>query len=391
MTIQPTKKTAAKLKRRRFGWILPMGMLVPASVLFIGITGHVQQTRAQKDFQKNTSQTIVEFVRIKPRESVYELVLPGNLMAVHQTTLNARATGYIGRWLVDIGDSVKEGELLAEIVTPDLDQELTQAQHTLQQAQANYELTQVNAQRGDQLVRRGVISKEENDTDQANYRAAAATVKADKASVDRLAALEQFKRVVAPFSGTITSRQIDVGTLVTADSASSGTPLYTIAATNPLNVFVNVPQSDAPSIHVGLKVKLLVEEYPTRDFEATVVRTAGALDPNSRTLNTEMQIENDDGALFAGMYAQLKFALTSHARPNVIPANAFAFRKEGSQVALLTNDNKIHWQDVKVGRDFGTELEVLSGVKEHDAIVVNPTDDLTEGLTVVARPIQDQK
>lgn len=385
------EKNDAPAEGRKGGmlrWTLPVGLLVPAGVLLIGVTGHVEQRKAQEDFAKKTSQVTVEVMRVGPRKDELELILPGNLMAVHQTTLNARATGYISRWLVDIGDNVKEGQLLAEIVTPDLDQELSQAQHQLQTAQANYELTRVNAQRGTQLVTRGVIAKEENDTDQANYRGADATVKADQANVDRLVALEAYKRVTAPFTGTITSRQIDVGTLVNAGSGSSGTPLYTIAATNPLNIFVNVPQSDAPSIHVGQKVKLLVQEYPNRDFVATVVRTAGALDPASRTLNTEMQIENDDGALFAGMYVQLKFSLNSKERPVVIPANAFAFRTEGSQVAMVTADSKVHWQTIEVGRDFGTEMEILSGLKANDQIVVNPSDDLTEGLAVVTKPVR---
>jgi membrane fusion protein (multidrug efflux system) len=160
--------------------------------------------------------------------------------------------------------------------------------------------------------------------------------------VNRLLALEAFKQVTAPFAGRITARQIDVGSLVNVGSGSPGTPLYTVAQTNPLNIFANVPQSDAPSVHEGLKVRLLVEEYPTRNFEATVVRTADALDPASRTLNTEMQIANDDGALFSGMYAQLEFTLRDAGSPIVIPASAFVFGADGSKVATLTKDSRVH-------------------------------------------------
>ena len=367
-------------------WGVLVGVLILAALLGVGVAGHLQQRRAQAEFAAKTSAVAVEFVRVHRREKPIELTLPGNIEAVHQTTLNARVTGYVARWLVDIGDTVKEGQLLAEIATPDLDEELAQARHELQEAQANYEIARVTGQREAELERQQVISREENDTAQSAFQAAAATVLADQSNVNRLLALESFKQVTAPFAGRITARQIDVGSLVNVGSGSTGTPLYTIAQTNPLNIFVNVPQSDAPSIHDGLKVRLLVEEYPARNFEATVVRTADALDPASRTLNTEMQIANDDGALFAGMYAQLEFTLLDALSPIVIPASAFVFGADGSKVATLTKDSRVHWQKIVIGRDFGTEMEVLSGLQDNDAVILNPVDDLTEGLTVLAKP-----
>ena len=367
-------------------WGVLVGVLILAALLGVGVAGRLQQRRAQAEFAAKTSAVAVEFVRVHRREKPIELTLPGNIEAVHQTTLNARVTGYVARWLVDIGDTVKEGQLLAEIATPDLDEELAQARHELQEAQANYEIARVTGQREAELERQQVISREENDTAQSAFQAAAATVLADQSNVNRLLALESFKQVTAPFAGRITARQIDVGSLVNVGSGSTGTPLYTIAQTNPLNIFVNVPQSDAPSIHDGLKVRLLVEEYPARNFEATVVRTADALDPASRTLNTEMQIANDDGALFAGMYAQLEFTLLDALSPIVIPASAFVFGADGSKVATLTKDSRVHWQKIVIGRDFGTEMEVLSGLQDNDAVILNPVDDLTEGLTVLAKP-----
>ena len=345
-------------------WLLLIAVLVRPVALVFGIAGHIRQMRAQEDFAAKMSEVSVEFVRVHPNDKPVELVLPANIEAVHQTTLFARATGYIARWLVDIGDTVTEGQLLAEIVAPDLDQELAQAQHQLQQAQANYEIARVTAVRWEQLWQKQVVSKEENDTDQAAYHAAEATMNADKANVERLMALEAFKNVTAPFAGRITARLIDIGTLVSAGSGSAGTTLYQIAQTNPLNIFVNVPQSNAPDIHEGLAAKLLVNEYPNRNFEARVTRTAAALDPASRTLNTELQIPNDDGALYAGMYAYVKFTLSDGNGPIIIPANAFVFKTEGSQVATLTKDDRIHWQKIQVGRDFGTEMEVLSGLED---------------------------
>jgi len=381
----PISPPARSAHRRRV-WLLLIAVLVLAVALLFGITGHIRQMRAQEDFAAKMSEVSVEFIRVHPSDKPVELILPANIEAVHQTTLFARATGYIASWTADIGDSVKEGQLLAEIVAPDLDQELAQAQHQLQQAQANYEIARVTAVRWEQLWQKQVVSKEENDTDQAAYNAAEATMNADKANVARLMALEAFKNVTAPFAGRITARLIDIGTLVSAGSGSAGTTLYQIAQTNPLNIFVNVPQSNAPDIHEGLAAKLLVEEYPNRNFEARVVRTAAALDPASRTLNTELQISNDDGALFAGMYAHVKFTLSGGNGPVILPANAFVFKTEGPQSATLTKDGRIHWQKIQVGRDFGTEMEVLSGLEDGAAVVVNPTDDLTEGLQVLARP-----
>jgi membrane fusion protein, multidrug efflux system len=381
----PISQPDRSVLRRRV-WSLLIAVLVLAAALLFGITGHIRQMRAQEDFAAKMSEISVEFIRVHPSDKPVELILPANIEAVHQTTLFARATGYIANWTADIGDSVKEGQLLAEIAAPDLDQELAQAQHQLQQAQANYEIARVTAVRWEQLWQKQVVSKEENDTDQAAYNAAEATMNADKANVARLMALEAFKNVTAPFDGRITARLIDIGTLVSAGSGSAGTTLYQIAQTNPLNIFVNVPQSNAPEIHEGLAAKLLVNEYPNRNFEARVTRTAAALDPASRTLNTELQIPNDDGALYSGMYAYVKFTLSDGNGPVILPANAFVFKTEGPQAATLTKDGRIHWQKIQVGRDFGTEMEVLSGLENGSAVVVNPTDDLTEGLRVLARP-----
>jgi len=188
--------------------------------------------------------------------------------------------------------------------------------------------------------------------------------------------------VTAPFDGTITSRKIDVGSLVSQGSGTAGTVLFTLAQTDPLRIFVDVPQAEAPLIQVGMEAKILVQERANRDFTGKVTRTAGAIDPTSRTLLTEVEIPNHDGALFAGMYAQVKFTLTNSEAPISIPANAFVFRSDGAQVAVVTNENKIHWQQISVGRDFGTRMEALKGLEENARVVVNPTDDLTEGLAV---------
>src|SRR6266487_717260 len=200
-----------------------------------------------------------------------------------------------------------------------------------------------------------------------------------------------FKEIIAPFGGKISARNIDVGTLVTAGTGNAGTALFSIVQSDPLRVYVFAPQANAPSIHEGLAAKILVQEFPGQDFDGTVTRTAGALDPQSRTMQVEVQVPNHEGRLYAGMYGQVKFLLADENAPLVVPANAFLFRTQGPQVATVANDNRIHWQTIHVGRDFGTQLEVLDGLAENTKIVMNPTDDLGEGIQVQVKPTEKPK
>lgn len=361
-------------------------VLALALLLIAGIWRHIQQKRAQQDFAAQTSKVMVDVVKVKRDEKPHELMLPGNITPMLETTIYARANGYVGQWLVDIGDVVKEGQVLAILETPELDQQLAAAQNTLKQNQANFELSRVTAQRWKELAAKQVVSKQDNDDRQSNYQASAAGVDASKANVAQLEQLQGFKKVIAPFAGKITSRKIDTGSLVSEGSGTTGTALFTLAQVDPLRIFVNVPQADAPLIEVGMDAKIFVQERANRDFTGKVTRTAGALDPTSRTLLTEVQIPNSDGALFAGMYAQVKFTVQDKEAPIIIPANVFVFRPTGTQVATLTPENKIHWQDIQVGQDFGNYMEVLRGLDADTQVVMNPTDDLTEGLEAHAKP-----
>ncbi len=383
----PTQRLRPPVRRIAI-WAPLLTVLVLAIALVAGIWRHVQLRREQEEFKKKTSQVAVKYVTVHPGKATRDLILPGNIVAVSQATLYARATGYVARYLVDIGDVVKEGQLLAELATPDLDQQLAQARQDLNQAQANFEIARVTAERWMQLVQKKVVAKQESDEKQSTYQATNAALNSAKANVERLVALQEFNNVTAPFQGRITSRVIDVGSLVSAGSGTAGTALFTLAKTNPLDIYVSVPQTDVPAIHDGLSVRLLVPEYPNRDFEAKVIRTAGALDPQSRTLVTEVEIPNDDGALYAGMYAEVKFALEDKDRPIIIPANAFVFKAEGSEVVTLTKENKVHWQKIQVGRDYGNEMEATSGLENGTNVIVNPTDDLVEGLQVEAAPFE---
>ncbi len=272
---------------------------------------------------------------------------------------------------MDIGDDVKAGQLLAAIATPEIDQQLAQAR-------ANFEIARVTAQRWRELVEKRVVAPQDFDEKEAAYEAAQANVK-------QLEQTQGFQNVIAPFPGKITSRRVDVGALVSAGSGTAGTPLFRIAQTDPLRVYVYVPQSNAPSIHEGLAAKFVAPEYPGREFSGTVTRTAGAIDPASRTMQIEVQVPNPDGTLFAGMYGEVNFMLEDANTPIVLPSNAVAFRAAGPQVATVNAQGKIHWCNIRIGRDFGTQIEVLSGLPPNAQAVMNPTDDLEEGAVVQAK------
>ncbi len=348
-----------------------------ALLVTIGVWRRVHERGQEKAFTKQATQIEVNVVSAQRDRKPKELILPGTFQAFKETTIYPRSNGYVKSWKADIGDNVKEGQLLAEIETPEVDQQLAQAK-------ASYEIAKVTADRWRDLVGKKVVSKQEYDQNEKAYEGA-------KANYEQLQKLQGFKEIVAPFGGTISARNIDVGTLVTAGTGNAGTPLFRIVQSDPLRVYVYAPQENAPSIHEGLKAKILVQEFPGQDFDGTVTRAAGALDPQSRTMQVEVQVPNHEGRLYAGMYGQVKFLLADENAPIVVPANAFLFRTEGPQVATVDGDNHIHWQNIHVGRDFGTNLEVLDGLTENTKVVINPADDLHEGTQVQVKPAEKPK
>src|SRR5437667_212596 len=345
-----------------------------AILVILGAWHRVSQRREEKDFVQRTTELQVNIATAQRDAQPKELILPGTFDAFNQTTIFPRSNGYVKSWKVDIGDNVKAGQLLAEIEEPEVDQQLAQAR-------AQQEIAKVTADRWRDLLDRKVVSKQEYDQNEKAYEAA-------NANLQQLEKIQGFQQVVAPFTGKITARNIDVGTLVTAGTGNSGTPLFNMVQSDPLRVYVFVPQTNAASMREGLKAKILVQERPGQDFEGTVTRTAGALDPTSRTMQVEVQVPNHDGNLYAGMYGQVKFLLPDDNAPIVVPADAFVFRAQGPQVVTVTNDNRIHWQKISVGRDFGTQLEVLDGLAENTKVVINPNDDLVEGIQVQVKPVE---
>jgi RND family efflux transporter MFP subunit len=318
----------------------------------------------------------------------------------------SRADGYLQKRLVDIGDRVRAGQPVAEIDAPELEDQVRQAKANLQQAQAgldqalaNYEqgkssmeLARITAERWKGLTAGGVVSRQDNDQYQAQYRMQVSSVQslekaiagqrsniaAAEASLTRLVNLEAYRVVKAPFDGVITLRNVDVGALVSAGN----TLLYRIAQTGTLRTYVNVPQTNASSIRTGQTARLTVSNLPGRTFTGTVARTANSLDPNSRTLLVELHVPNEDGALLPGMYAQVDLSSTRSDPPLLVPSEALISRGDGAGVAVVRPDHTVHFQKIQVGRDYGDRLEVLGGLQEGDSIIPNPGDYAREGLKV---------
>jgi len=350
---------------------------VLAILVIIGVWHRIGQRHDQENFAQRTTQFEVNVATAQRDSKPKELILPGTFQAFNQTTIFPRSNGYVESWKVDIGDYVQAGQLLAEIATPEVDQQLAQAR-------AQEEIAKLTADRWRDLLDKKVVSKQEYDQDEKAYEAA-------KANLQQLEKIQGFQQILAPFAGKIAARNIDVGTLVTAGTGNSGTPLFSLVQSDVLRVYVFAPQENAPSIHEGLAAKIVLQEYPGQEFDGKVTRTAGALDPQSRTMQVEVQVPNQQGKLYAGMYGQVKFLLPDDNAPIVVPADAFVFRAQGPQVVTVTNDNRIHWQKISVGRDFGTQLEVLNGLKENTEVVMNPTDDLREGIEVQVKGAEKPK
>ena len=296
------------------------------------------------------------------------LVLPGSTQGIQEATIYARTNGYVKEWKVDIGQTVQQGQLLAEIETPEVDQQLAQTK-------ANYEIAKVTAERWADLVAKKVVSNQEYDQNEKAYEAA-------KANYEQLQRLQGFQKIVAPFAGVITARNIDNGDLVSAGTSGQPAPLFRIAQTDVLRIYVDVPQTQSRLIAPGQSAAVSVREIPNRTFNAKVVRTARAIDPASRTLRTELQIPNADGGLFPGMYADVKFTLSQDPHTLIVPGNAVMIRSDGPKVLVVDAKNTIRSRAVKLGRDLGEKVEVASGLNLSESLVANPTDALRDGTEV---------
>jgi RND family efflux transporter MFP subunit len=316
-----------------------------------------------------------------------DLVLPGNLQAYVESPIYARTNGYLQKWYHDIGSRVPKGELLADIDTPEVDQQLSQARADLNTAQANANLSRITSTRYQDLIKTDGVSKQEVDNAVGDYEAKAAIVKSEEANVRRLEELESFKHVYAPFSGVITRRNIDTGTLINAGNGGTLQELFTLAQTDPIRVYLNVPEMYSPSVRAGLGAFLELAQYPGQTFQGKVVRTAEAIDLTSRTLLTEVDVPNKSGQLFPGGYAQVHLQVKVAASRVQVPVNALLFRAEGLRAVVVDANHKTHLRQLTIGRDYGTSLEVLQGLESTDWIVLNPADSLEDGQDVRVKQV----
>lgn len=323
---------------------------------------------------------IVSVIHATAEKPDQELMLPGTLQAYVESPIYARTSGYLEKWYKDIGSRVNKGDLLADIATPEVDQELMQARAAVRQQQSALGIAQISASRWQELRKSDSVSQQETDQRTSDLQTAQANLAAAEANLKRLEEMESFKHVYAPFSGVITKRNVDPGALINA--GATGREMFDIAQMDPLRVYVNVPQSYGPEIKVGSAAFATLEELPGQKFAGKIARTADAIDPNSRTLLTEVDISNKDGHLLPGSFGQVHFAVKSEVRRFVIPVNAMLFRAQGPQVAVVGDDGKAHLRSIAIGQDYGASLEVLTGVDAGDRIINNPPDSLEEGQPV---------
>ena len=362
--------------------------LVVLGLLLLVIAGGFSVARRFTDRQvlaRETEKLAVPTVAVvKPatESASEELTLPAQLQAYAESSLYSRTNGYLLRWNKDIGSQVRKGELLAEIDTPEIDQELAQAKATRQQIDAQVQLARISAERWANLRKTDSVSQQEADQQSSGYTQARANLAAADANVRRLEQMESFKRIYAPFAGVVTRRNIDVGALITAGSAGQAKELFDVAQVDPLRVYVNVPQTDAPYIHKGMSAHIELREYPMQKFSGNVVRTASVIDPATRTLLTEIDVRNPHGRLMPGSFAQVHFAVAVQTTRISIPVNAILFRPEGPRVAVVGDDQRVHLKAITIGRDFGLKVEVLDGVGPSDRLVANPADSLEDGQQV---------
>jgi RND family efflux transporter MFP subunit len=307
------------------------------------------------------------------------LQLPGQLSAYTDAPIYAQTSGYLKSWSFDIGAKVKANDILGEIDTPEVDQALAQAKAQLKTDTSALQLAEVTYRRYQLLFVQKVLDAQTRDTSADTYEEDQAKVAADQANIDRLSALEAFKLLRAPFNGIVTARDVDVGAYV---ANGSGNQLFRVARTSPLRIYVNVPQSDAQLVKIGMEADLTLPQFPNRTFRAHVTNTAEAVDPNSRSLLTQLQIPNESGELLPGAYAEITFKFADDSRFLTIPENTLLFRREGPAVGIVLPNGKVELRNVTINRDFGNKLEVSEGLSISDQVILNPSDDLTDDASV---------
>ncbi|SKD04687.1 RND family efflux transporter, MFP subunit [Burkholderia sp. CF099] len=373
---QPHQHAPKRLRHLKL--ICIVAMFIAAGVAAEGIVSRIQSNRALTSWTDAQAIPTVRVVTPQAPKRTDEVELPGRLDAYVNAPIYARVSGYLHAWYADIGTHVKAGHLLAQIDTPDLDQQLQQAKADLANAVANEKLAATTARRWTLMLAQDSVSQQATDEKTSDLAAKQATVEASRANVARLEALESFKRITAPFDGVVTARKTDVGALINA-GGGSGPELFAVSDAHQLRVYVNVPQNDAAAIKRGLAATLTVPERPGKTFEAHLVDTNDAIAPSSGTMLVQLSVDNADGQLMPGEYAQVHFALPSDGHALLVPASALMFRTENVQLAVLDANNHVHLRDVKIATDLGSTVLIDAGLEPTDRVIDNPPDSLAEG------------
>jgi len=372
--MQSNKSIDPKLLRR-----LKIVIIILIILAVLGITYRIIHYFIVKSATEKNAVLKVATIQAKQSPKQVEIVLPANIEAWHAATIYARTNGYLVTWKVDIGSKVKQGDLLAEISTPEVNAQLRQAEADLITAKANYYYAQVSAKRWLNLLKTDSVSQQETDEKVSAEKATAAVVASTQANRDRLKDLVSFERITAPFDGVIMSRTTDIGRLINAGSGP--VPLFRLVQTDPLRVYVKVPEYFSHNIVPGLTAELFLPRYPEKSFTAELIGNASAIDLQTRTLLIQLKVNNPEGKLLAGNYAEIRLKLPA-INSVVLPVNSLIFRAQGMQAAVIDDDHKATFKSIKIGQDFGDTVEVVSGVKPNETVILNPPDSLINGQEV---------
>jgi RND family efflux transporter MFP subunit len=379
----PEQEIIAEAPRLTRGtWIgMAVVALIVATVVVFGVTA---RRGAERTLEKETAVASIPSVNVvypTPSTLSSELALPGNTQAFTDTPIYSRTSGYLKNWFFDIGAHVRKGQLMAQIETPELDQQLQVAQADLKSAQANLDLANTTSARYQNLLKTNSVSKQETDVAVSDAAAKKAAVDASMANVRRLEQLQSFENVYAPFDGIVTARNTDIGRLISAGQNTTAQELFHLAAIAKIRVYVSVPEAYSPSIKTGDKATLTLDEYPGRSFEGTIARNSSAIDQSTRTLNVEVDIDNPKGELLPGAYVFVHFKVPEHATSLMVPSNTLLFRAQGLQVGVVRND-RVQLVPVKIGKDAGATVEISSGLTTNDPVILDPSDSLASGQEV---------
>jgi RND family efflux transporter MFP subunit len=390
VTLSEENLEYANRRPQKSGRGLLLKIAVVAGLIFIaaavGVTAvRIAERRTLAAETERLAVPTVAIIHPKSESPQDEVLLPANLQAFTESPIYARTNGYVRHWTKDIGSRVSKGELLAEIDTPEIDQELGQARAAREQAAAKLNIAKTSAERWQNLRKSDSVSQQEADERNSTLQQGQADLAAAEANVRRLEQLESFKHVYAPFSGVITKRNIDVGALINAGNGGTNRELFDIAQVDPLRVYVSVPQTYAPSIKPGMSAYISLNEFPDEKFEGKVTRSANAIDPATRTLTTEVDVPNPKGKLLPGSYAQIHLAMHVDGSRLTLPVNAVLFRGEGARTAVVDRDGRVRLKPLTIGRDYGINIEILSGLTAEDNVIINPADSLEEGQQVQVR------